>query len=441
MAMNPFFVQPGNDLSQGLTGLSATLSDIRQNRVIEAERARQRQAEEAAMRRREEAVMAAQEAFQSGDPAVMAKASLQYPEIAEGLRQSYGFNEESKAKEASDFARRVLLASPEQRPMIYEERINALTEQGRDPRHTLQSYRDYQANPNGELQALETVWAGVDPKGYNVIAEQQKAAQKAEIELMKQDRADARFRAREAGADRRAAMSARASMAGGAMKPTAHMQDFAQYQQLKESDPEAAKAFGQAAGFVSKEGKELSGHLQKRLSAAADEAIKAEQNAGQYEFLADEIDKTDLSGGWLGGTWAEAIKDATGSQDSVSELKRRFYAIRSSKVIESLPPGAASDPDVKMAMQGVPPDTANKKQITEFLRGVAKLERASADLNNYKAQYISENGSERGMLQSWKSRGDQPKAAQSGAPKVGQILDGYRFLGGDPSNPASWEQQ
>lgn len=411
MAMSPFYIPPGNDLSQGLTGLSATLSDIRQSRIVEAERERQRQQEEAQALRMQEASMAAQEAFKSGDPALMAQASLQYPEIGESLRQSYGLNEEFKAKEASDFARRLLLANPDQRSQIYEERINTLTEQGRDPRHTAQSYKDYLNNPNGELKALETVWAATDPKGYGVIAEQQRAEQKAQLEAQREAARNARFQASEAAKDRRAAMR------GGEMgQAPAAVREFEYYQQLKQENPEEAEAYGRAKGYISKEGKELSSHLQKRLSVATDDAIKAEGEVSKLRNLADEIDASDIGGGLLGSTWKEAAKEITGSQDADSELRRQFNAIKASQVVNNLPPGAASDTDIALALSGFPSDKANKQQITGFLRGLSKLQEQNARFNNFKADYIAQKGHERGMLKAWKEGGAADEQAPAAAP-------------------------
>lgn len=406
MAVNPFFIQPGNDMSQGLTGLSATLSDIRQSRMIEAEQERIRQQEEAQAQRAQEASMAAQEAFRSGDPALMAQASLQYPEIGESLRQSYGLNEEFKAKEASDFARRLLLAQPDQRAQIYEERINTLTEQGRDPRHTAQSYQDYLRNPNGELKALETVWAATDPKGYGVIAEEQRALQRAQLEAQREAARQARFEQSEAAKDRRAAM--RGAESGQA---PAAVREFEYYQQLKRENPEEADAYGRAKGYISKEGKELSSHLQKRLSVATDDAIKAEGEVSRLSNLASEIEASDISGGLLGATWKEAAKEITGNQDADSELRRQFNAIKASQVVNNLPPGAASDTDIALALSGFPSDKANKQQITGFLRGLSKLQEQNARFNNFKADYIAQNGHERGMLKAWKESADEPAPA------------------------------
>ena len=38
------------------------------------------------------------------------------------------------------------------------------------------------------------------------------------------------------------------------------------------------------------------------------------------------------------------------------------------------------------------------------------------------------------------NRGVEPSAAYKSAPKVGTVQDGYKFKGGEPSNPSSWEK-
>lgn len=427
MATNPFAVDAGNDFTAGLSGLSATMANIRQSRVVEAERQRQIAAEEAQKERQAQATAAAQQAFKNGDPAEMAQVSLQFPEIGENLRKTIGLDDERKNKEAGEFARRLLTATPEQRASIYEERINSLQEQGRDPSHTLQSYQDYLKNPNGELQALETVWAATDPKGYTVIADQHKAAQRAALEEQKQRREDMRFERAEAGRNQRA--YARAAAGGGAAaKLTANRQDFEYYQDLKNTDPVAATEFGRQAGFVSKEGKELSPQVQKRLSTATDDAIAAENNTAKFTNLANEIEKSDLSGGLLGGSVSEKLKELTGEQDAISTLRREYNAIKASQVVSNLPPGAASDKDIELAMGGFPSDRANKQQLSGFLRGLAKLQKANAELQNFKADYISSTGSERGMLKAWKEQSKGAGKAQSAPAPAAQSSDGWEIV-------------
>ncbi|MBV4553057.1 DNA transfer protein [Pseudomonas sp. SWRI102] len=421
MAMNPFAVDAGNDLSPGLSGLSATLANVRQGRVVEAERQRQIAAEEAQKERMAAATSAAQQAFKNGDPEEMAQVSLQYPEIGDNLRKTIGLDDERKNKEAGEFARRLLTATPEQRASIYEERINSLQEQGRDPSNTLRSYQDYQKNPNGELQAMETVWAAVDPKGYTVIANEHKAKQRAALEQQKMEREDMRFERAEAGRNQRAAARAAREGAGGMTKPTAGMQDYQFYQQLKRDNPEGALEFGRQRGFVSKEGQELSVNMQKRLSDAGDQALQSEGNAARYGELASQVDQSNIRGGLL-GNWQETLKETTGDQDAVSNLRQRFNAIKASQVVSNLPPGAASDMDIKLALSGFPTDKANKQQISGFLRGLAKLEQRSAEYNNFKSDWITDNGSERGMLQAWKEQtkgGAKAKAAPAAASSDG----------------------
>lgn len=192
--------------------------------------------------------------------------------------------------------------------------------------------------------------------------------------------------------------------AGDPVDMTSTQKNYQQYVELKKTDPAAAVEFGRASGFVDKAGNELSVHLQKRLSQSTDSAIEARSNAQQISGLASEIEKAGFGGGLFGGSWGEALKEYSGNQDAETELRRRYYAIRGSQVVKNLPPGAASDTDIKLALAGFPADTAGAKEISSFLNGVAKLEEATADFNEFQAQYISDNGSEKGMLAAWKKQ-------------------------------------
>lgn len=432
-----FYVQPGNDLSQSLAGLGNTLGQMRQERAREAEIQRRIDEEAAREQRIQERFMAAksaaQSALQSGDPDKMAEVTLEFPEIGQGLSQAFGIVDAEKKQKAADFARN-LVTNPGQAEQLYQSRIEEIQSRGGNPVDTIRSFEAFKQNPDAELKNLQFMWAAMDKDSYGAFSAERKAEQDAQLAMKKEAAAERRFQQTEAAKDRRAAM--RGGEIGQA--PSA-VREFKYYQQLKQENPEEAEAYGRAKGYISKEGAELSSHLQKRLSVATDEAVKAESETGKYTALADEVDRSEISGGLFGGKWGEALKDVTGSQDAVTDLRRQFNGIKASQVINNLPPGAASDTDIALALSGFPSENANKAQISGFLRGLAKLQKVNADFNNYKAEYISENGSERGMLKSWKERGAAP--SPSGAPAVGTVSDGYRFLGGDPADPANWEAQ
>ena len=440
-----FYVQPGGDLSQSLSGLSGTLGQMREEKARQAERQRMIDEEAAKEARIQErftaAKAAAQSALQSGDPDKMAEVTLEFPEIGQGLSQAFGIVDAEKKAKASSFARE-LVTNPQQADQIYQARIEEIKARNGDPTDTLRSYQAFKQNPEGELKNLQFMWAAMDKDSYGAFSAERKAEQRAQMEMAKEAAAERRFQQSEAGKNARAMRTS-----GDAGQAPSAVREFQYYQQLKQENPAEAEAYGRAKGYISKEGTELSAHLQKRLSVATDEAVKAEGEAGKYNALADEVDRSEITGGLIGGKWGEALKDVTGSQDAVTDLRRQYNGIKAAQVVANLPPGAASDTDIALALSGFPSENANKQQISGFLRGLAKLQKVNADFNNYKAEYLSENGSERGMLKSWKERGAQPvqsPGAQSqpaGAPAVGTVSDGYRFLGGDPADPASWEAQ
>ena len=179
MAQNPYYVDPGNDYSSGLAGLSNTMSNIRQAKIQEAEQQRRQQQQDRAQQRFEEVQGAAQQAFASQDPDQVAKIAIKYPEITEMLKQTTGLRDDMQNREALSFTRAFATASPESRPALYEQRIKSIQDRGGDPTHTIQSYQDYQQDPEAETRDVVSYWAGIDPKGYSVYSDEKKAQQKA----------------------------------------------------------------------------------------------------------------------------------------------------------------------------------------------------------------------------------------------------------------------
>lgn len=187
---------------------------------------------------------------------------------------------------------------------------------------------------------------------------------------------------------------------------TANIQDYEYYQQLEKTDPEGAKKFGQDVGLVSREGRELSAYNQKALDEATTTAIKSGGNVGKFTTLANELDAANIQGG-KGTRVSEYMKNITGNQDEITNLRRGFFAIRSSQAVNNLPPGVASDKDIELALKGFPGDDASGDYMASFLRGMAKMEKFNEQFNTYKADFIAQHGSMRtskgkNMLSGWK---------------------------------------
>ena len=89
------------------------------------------------------------------------------------------------------------------------------------------------------------------------------------------------------------------------------------------------------------------------------------------------------------------MREITGDQDAISGLRRRFAAITAKGVGDNLPPGPASDADVRMAKAGFPTANATGEQVMTFLRDMAVIEEAKAEYDQFRANFIAENGSTR----------------------------------------------
>ena len=151
----------------------------------------------------------------------------------------------------------------------------------------------------------------------------------------------------------------------------------------------------------------LSAGLEKALLTSQDRVVEAQRNANEYEVLASDFERLNLEGG-LASTFSETLKNVLGSQDQVSEFRRKFNQVRISQGIKNLPPGPASDVDVKMAMKGVPKESASAGQVASFLRGSSRIARFDAGYNQFKADFITQKRSGAGLNKSWRSSVQSP---------------------------------
>jgi hypothetical protein len=162
---NPFYVQPGGDISDGLTGLGQILAENRRAKE-EKEKA------EAEAQRQAEARQAAIDAVRSGDPMRVAEVSLQYPDLSENIANQTGMIDKRRREEGFQHMAGFINAPDDaQREALVMQRAEALRNQGRDPSHTLQSWQDYQANPEKELKAMNVLAAMQYPDRYKAMQE------------------------------------------------------------------------------------------------------------------------------------------------------------------------------------------------------------------------------------------------------------------------------
>lgn len=200
---------------------------------------------------------------------------------------------------------------------------------------------------------------------------------------------------------------------------TSSGRDFDTYQRLLQEDPEAAELFGRQSGFLSREGEKLSSYAEKRLGAANDEAVQSASASRNYSGLAQEFEQSGASGG-AQAQWSERLKQFTGSEDAISRLRQEYRQIRNTEAVKNLPPGVASDRDIELALSGFPQDTANPQYIAQFMRGMAKIAQARAKYNEFKAEYISREGTERGFLEAWRRQTQEESSAPAAAPSTDQ---------------------
>lgn len=153
--VNPFYVHPGQDFGQGLQSLAGSVQQFGQQR--KQEQATQEQAEYA-----ERAKQAMSDAFQSGDPAAIRNAIIQYPEVGETAKQMFGFTNDETEKVARQTYRQALSETdPQRRAAIMQQGIQAVQQFGGQPTNMMADFKMLQDSPEAFERSARAGYAAL----------------------------------------------------------------------------------------------------------------------------------------------------------------------------------------------------------------------------------------------------------------------------------------
>ncbi len=135
----------------------------------------------------------------------------------------------------------------------------------------------------------------------------------------------------------------------------------------------------------------LDAGAEKILNDAAIASVTAEQSAGTMRDLASRLEQ---EGGGYGtfGKASEWLKSTVGNENAMSDMRKEYLRIRNGGVLAMLPPGAASDKDIEIAMAGFPSEASEARYLAKFIRGMAKLQEVAAVSENVKSEWINNVG-------------------------------------------------
>ena len=139
-------------------------------------------------------------------------------------------------------------------------------------------------------------------------------------------------------------------------------------------------------------GQKVEGASLTEMTKAVGSAQENAALAARTNDLADKIKASDMRGAGWRSWFGENMAGVFGNQDAVSALRGQYEQLKISQALKNLPPGAASDKDIALAMKGFPPATADKNYLVSWLRGMAKMQNIAAAADQRRADWISANG-------------------------------------------------
>ncbi len=135
----------------------------------------------------------------------------------------------------------------------------------------------------------------------------------------------------------------------------------------------------------------LSVNMEKNIETAVTDASSSRNSANSMMSLADQF-RQEIPKAGLAGNITNTVNQLMGSDTAMRDLRIRQNALVNNQVIKFLPPGSASDNDVKIVREGVPTSMDNPEVVARWLDSMARMEQRSASFNDFKAEWFSANG-------------------------------------------------
>jgi hypothetical protein len=120
-------------------------------------------------------------------------------------------------------------------------------------------------------------------------------------------------------------------------------------------------------------------NVEKRNNEISAESTKSSIGLARNRQLQQELVTTQKTTGIL-SDWRTSVLDVAGLRDAEEEAKTAFLRTRNTDIINSLPPGVASDTDVRIFSQGFPAANASSEEILKYLQAEERILAASSDM-------------------------------------------------------------
>lgn len=365
---------------QGLQGLQANKLNL--------DAAKQQQTD------MQDASNALRDYYKTGNQESLINATMKSPQLAQQVLAASGLDDKRKQQAAaSDLSEMYQLAdSPEAFKARGLKRIDSIMQRGGDPTDTINLLMTYDKDPEQAKLLMRSVGAGLESAGFKTgifgATDEQTPSSQKEFEYYQT------LQQRNPEAAKEFARAKGYIETGREASQTPQERNVATYKRMVASGDPDAENFGISSGLLSKEGRQLDAATTKALQDSMTESETNSANVYKYVDLAERFKASDISGGILGsgGSWREAAKAALGSQDEVTKLTSEWQKIRSGEAIASLPQGPATDADIRLALKPLP-ENANAEYMDKYLRGLAKMAAYKSEYNQEKADFISQNGS------------------------------------------------